>query len=240
MNTVTLPALSAGQEASWLGLLEVSRIVPDQWSLIGGQMVQLHCWERGARPVRITNDVDTVLDVRARPEILFDFTSALRGIGFVSNEPTRQEHQYRWVRGKAIIDVLIPRNLGERASLRKGISGGTTLETIGGQGALDSSEKIQVHIGDESGIINRPSLVGALAIKAAAYSNPLDVARDRHLEDIAVLSTLLSSEDVLGDLSSQEKARIQLAVVTLAEKLDILSRIENSREGLERLRLVVF
>lgn len=239
MNFISLPELSSGQKASWIGLLEISKIIPDEWSLIGGQLVQLHCWERNAIPTRVTNDVDTVLDVRAEPKILLKFTSALKEIGFSANTPTFQGHQHRWVREEAIIDVLIARGLGERAALRKGVSGGTTLETSGGQGALDRTEKIQVAIGQNEGIINRPSLIGALLIKSAAFSNPLDRARDRHLEDIALLSTLLTAADVPGDFSKNEIARLSTVVGVLDSRIEILNSIRDSLEGLERLKLLI-
>lgn len=239
MNHIKLPALSSGQEASWLGLLEVSKIVSDGWSLIGGQLVQLHCWERGVVPKRVTNDVDAVLDVRTDPEILFKFTAALKEIGFVAVTPTSQGHQHRWLRDEATIDVLIASGLGERASSRRGISGGTTLETPGGQGALDRAEKIHAVLGRNDGIISRPTLIGALIIKSAAFSNSMDRARDRHLEDIAILSTLLTAADAHGRLSRNEIARLRTAIGTLGSRVEILSRIENSREGLERLRLLI-
>lgn len=47
----------------------------------------------------------------------------------------------------------------------------------------------------------KASWIGALVIKSAAFSNPLDRARDRHLEDIALLSTLLTAVDAPGNLS---------------------------------------
>jgi hypothetical protein len=55
------------------------------WTLIGGQMVHLHCAEHGYDPPRPTDDVDTVIDVRATrvfstfsPAPLSNWASALR------------------------------------------------------------------------------------------------------------------------------------------------------------------
>lgn len=67
----------------------------------------------------------------------------------------------------------------------------------------------------------------------------MDRARDRHLEDIAILSTLLTAADAPGRLSRNEIARLRTAIGTLGSRVEILSRIENSREGLERLRLLI-
>lgn len=38
-----MPVLSGPQEQSWLGLLEVSKVMPTNGCLVGGQMVHLHC-----------------------------------------------------------------------------------------------------------------------------------------------------------------------------------------------------
>ena len=58
MTPVVLDGLAEGQRQSWLGLLEVARVHPDGWCLVGGQMVYLICRERSFAPVRLTNDSD--------------------------------------------------------------------------------------------------------------------------------------------------------------------------------------
>lgn len=126
--------MSEAQTAAWIGLLEVSERLPAKsWCLVGGQMVFLYCRERGFVRSRPTDDGDVVLDVRAIPAILHDFTTALVDIGFESVGLTPQGHQHRWVRNKASIDVLIPSNLGDKASSRKGVTGSTTISTPGAQ-----------------------------------------------------------------------------------------------------------
>ena len=65
--TVVLTGLTDRQQQSWLGLLDVAANFPTGWSLVGGQMVQLYCQERGFSPSRPTNDGDVVLDVRPSP-----------------------------------------------------------------------------------------------------------------------------------------------------------------------------
>jgi len=65
------------QTASWLGILDLYGVLPEGWTLIGGQLVHLHCAERGRFPERPTNDADTVIDVRADPTMLHTFTQAL-------------------------------------------------------------------------------------------------------------------------------------------------------------------
>jgi hypothetical protein len=69
-------------------------------------MVHLHCAERGAAPRRPTDDVDTVLDVRAEPHVLHGVTAALYGLGFRPAGVTWTGHQHRWELEDAAIDIL--------------------------------------------------------------------------------------------------------------------------------------
>jgi hypothetical protein len=122
--SVGMPPMTRGQGEAWSGLLDLSERHPSGWTLVGGQMVHLHCIERGIAPTRPTDDVDTVLDVRAEPGALHSFTTALVELGFASSGESWEGHQHRWQRGEAQIDVLIPRHLGERAAGRRGVSAG--------------------------------------------------------------------------------------------------------------------
>lgn len=85
--TIVAPVMVDAQRDAWLGLLEVAAKLSAGWCLVGGQMVHLHCWERGFGPNRPTNDEDAVLDVRGHPSILHDFTRTLTAIG--SPRPVR-------------------------------------------------------------------------------------------------------------------------------------------------------
>ncbi|OUD88001.1 hypothetical protein BC477_08400 [Clavibacter michiganensis subsp. michiganensis] len=121
---VEAPPLRRAQAEAWHALFEVHERIPTGWALVGGQMIQALCWERGAHANRPTVDADTALDVRAHPRMLMTFTTALRDIGFEPDGTSFEGHQHRWVRGEALIDVLIPRFLGERADGRRGAGGG--------------------------------------------------------------------------------------------------------------------
>ena len=134
--TVALTGLIERQRQSWLGLLDVAADFPNGWCLVGGQMVHLYCQERGFSPSRPTNDGDVVLDVRAQPNVLRDFTGALAAVGFTSAGISPEGHQHRWVRDRASIDLLIPQHLGRAAGSRTGITGGTTLATPEAQQAI--------------------------------------------------------------------------------------------------------
>lgn len=138
--TIVAPVMTSAQAQAWLALFQVYEAHPQGWALVGGQMVHSLCWERGANPSRPTQDADTVLDIRAHPTMLYDFTKTLSDLGYTSaGEPPSVLEvttgvQHRWVKGDAQIDILIPRFLGEHADNRTGVTGGRTIATPGGQG----------------------------------------------------------------------------------------------------------
>jgi hypothetical protein len=215
--TVVLAGLTERQHQSWLGLLDVAAGFPEGWCLVGGQMIHLLCQERGFSPSRPTNDGDVVLDVRAHPEVLRDFTGSLAAVGFTSAGVSPDGHQHRWVRDTATIDVLIPQSLG-RAASRRGITGGTTVATPGAQQAISRSERVTVQVDDKNGSIRRPNMLGALVAKAAAYSIPSDPAKERHLTDFATLAAMAQSSDRIREqLTSRDRrylARCSLPSLT--------------------------
>lgn len=238
MSVVLLPMTQAQTEA-WNGLLDVAERHPTGWTLVGGQMVQLHCIERSVAPARPTDDVDTVLDVRAEPGVLHTFTSALADVGFVSAGESWQGHQHRWRRGVGEIDVLIPRHLGEIAAGRRGVSGGTTIETPGAQQALDRTEVVEVVLGGRTGAIRRPNLLGALVAKAAAHSVVLDSARARHLMDFAVLTTLLLPSDRVDRAGRRDREYLDATLAALLADPRNWAGVDGAEAGIARLRLAL-
>jgi hypothetical protein len=182
VEPVAMPAMSSAQTASWLGLMALHQQLDQGWTLVGGQLVNLHCAERGSFPQRPTDDVDTVVDVRADPHMLETFTRVLLDIGFVP-DTSGDGLQHRWRRGQAQIDVLLPDGIGEHAANRKGAGGAATLPTPGGTQALERSEAVPVLVDGHTGAVRRPNLVGALVMKAAAHTAVGDAARGRHRID---------------------------------------------------------
>lgn len=69
-----MPAMFGAQAASWHGVMDLHDRLDRGWTLVGGQMVHMHCVERGYAPPRATTDVDTVIDVRADRDMLRTFT----------------------------------------------------------------------------------------------------------------------------------------------------------------------
>ncbi|WP_203668328.1 hypothetical protein [Cellulomonas pakistanensis] len=231
--------MTDAQSAGWLALLEVHERLPDHWTLVGGQMVHLHCAERGAAPQRPTDDLDAVLDVRADGRILHRFTSALVALGFTPAGTSPAGHQHRWTRGGAQIDVLIPRHVGERAATRRGAHGGTTLGTPAAQQALDRSAAVEVAVAGVVGRVRRPSLLGALVAKAAEHTVVLDPARGRHRADFAVLTTLIAPSDRIEEAGPRDRRYLRGMLAALAEDRRTVLRVDGAPGGVKTLREIL-
>ena len=61
---IELPVLPGIEEGLWLALLELAEVQPNNWTLIGGQMVLLHALENGARLPRVSTDLDVLVNAR--------------------------------------------------------------------------------------------------------------------------------------------------------------------------------
>jgi hypothetical protein len=103
---IVMPAMSAAQAASWHGVMDLYERLDHGWTIVGGQLVHLHCAERGHVPPRPTDDIDTVIDVRAETTMLQ--TATLTNLGFTSGGVSAEGLQHRWIRNDAVLDVLLP------------------------------------------------------------------------------------------------------------------------------------
>lgn len=233
-----LPHMPREQTASWLGLLDLYDRLNHGWTLIGGQLVHLHCAERGQFPVRPTHDADTVVDVRADPAILHTFTTVLTGLGFRSAGITAEGRQHRWVRGDASIDVLLPEGVGERVGARKGVTGSPTLPTEGGTRALRRSETVAVTVAGRNGFILRPNLVGALVAKAAAHTNPGDHDARRHRRDFVALAGLIAASDFAGEeLNKTDRRRLRTIIAAIDADRELLLEMPDATAAIARLKV---
>jgi len=233
-----LPTMPLEQTASWHGLLDLHEHLPSGWTLIGGQLVHLHCAERGQFPVRPTNDADTVIDVRADPRMLHTFTKTLADLGFEPAGISAEGRQHRWRRGPASIDVLLPEGVGERASLRQGVTGSPTLPTQGGTQALSRSEMVPVTLEDREGFVRRPNLVGALVVKAAAHGNVGGADPRRHRRDFVVLAGLLTAADFAAeDVTKTDRRRLRSIVDAIRRDRELLLDVPDANTAIDRLVL---
>jgi len=233
---IVLPWMLAAQTASWHALLDLYERFPDGWTLVGGQMVHLHCAERGYAPPRPTDDADAVLDVKANPDILLDVTAALVELQFAPAGISAEVNQHRWVRHPASLDLLIPHNVGERLPRRAGVTASPTVQTPGGTQALHRTEAVPVEVAGRQGHVRRHHLVGALIIKAAAHTVPADPARGRHRGDFATLSALVAAADFVGeDLSKRERKYLRdMVEATRADRV-VMGSQPDAEDGLQRV-----
>lgn len=233
---IILPEMPVEQTASWIGMLDLYDRLREGWTLIGGQLVHLHCAERGQYPVRPTNDADTVIDVRADARFLGTFTRTLTDLGFHPDGISAEGLQHRWRRDEASIDVLLPEGIGERVGSREGVTGSPTLSTAGGTQALLRSEVVAVQVAGRAGFVRRPSLVGALVVKAAAHGNPGDAARGRHRRDFVVLARLLRAADFASEqLSKKDRQRLRSMIAAINADHETLLEIPDAEAAIARL-----
>lgn len=229
-----MPAMAEAQEAAWHALLELHDRHPNGWAIVGGQLVHLHCAERGYEPPRPTEDADAVVDARV-PEVLGAVTGALRDMEFEA-DPSADGVQHRWRRGPAVIDVLIPEGTGERTASKRSASGFPTVSAPGGTQALRRSETVTLQVGDRIGRIARPNLVGAMVIKAAARLETTGTGRDRHCYDFAVLGAMLGAVDLRAEeLNKKDRRRLREMVEKTRATKGAMDGAPGSGPALERL-----
>lgn len=232
---VELPAMNEAQKQSWHALMDLYERIDSDWTLIGGQLVHLHCAERGISPVRATNDVDAVVDIRASPSVLATFTGVLKDLGF-SPQISGDGIQHRWLRDQAQVDVLIPEGVGARAAAGVGAGGAPTISAPGTTQALNRSEPVMIVVEGRTGTVLRPTLVGALVGKAAARTEiASDRASTRHCTDFVVLAQLISARDFREtELVKKDRTRLR-KMLGYCRKDYLAMSVENAVEGLDRL-----
>jgi hypothetical protein len=176
----------------------------DLWAVLGGQMVVLHATEHGvALPSdRQTTDGDVIVDVRLSPKATKRTAQILVRLGFHPDlGPGGEGHRFR--RGDAAIDVLAPDGLGKRAVLET-VSGSRTISAPAGTQALKRADYLTVRIDETVVRIRRPSLLGAIVVKAAAAASL--PAPHKHLRDLALLLTLVDDPSAMqAEISNNER-----------------------------------
>lgn len=159
----------------------------EPWVLVGGLMVQLHSFEYGGGRARPTTDIDVLGDSRLRPmterisEVLIE-----RGGEMAQPSVSDGDLGYQFVVGGETVEVLGcdglkggPKTIGKY----------TTIQVPGGTQALQRSEIVRVSLdGGDPTEIRRPSLLGAILIKARIVAKK----RDKFASDRQDLIRLLS------------------------------------------------
>ena len=130
-------------------------------------MVFLHAMEHGATPPRVSTDLDVLVNVRVVAGGVREFVAGLESRSFELAGISPEGIAHRYERRGVSIDVLAPEGLGPRSDLTT-TPPGRTLQVPGGTQALERTEFVPVAFGDQSGMVPRPSLLGAVISKAVA------------------------------------------------------------------------
>lgn len=206
---IDITALTPEARRLWAKTLELAAIFgPDErWALIGGLMVQLHGFEHGSAP-RPTADIDILGDSRSRPAVTERIAQALveRG-GELAMPPVGVEDLgYKFEVDGEIVELLgtegvrnDPRTIGKH----------TTFQVAGGRQALNRAETVRVSLDGAAPVeLRRPSLLGAILIKARAVAEQRRQKFESDRHDLIRLLSFVSDPRTLAeeeDLRKSEK-----------------------------------
>ena len=190
----------------WTDLGELVPRLPGEWVLIGGLMVQLHAVEHGAANIHTTRDIDVL--VQARPQgALPAMHTTLEAEGFQLVGPDLDGHAHRYERAGLIIDVLAPDGMRPPPELGAGLK---AVGVPGGSQALSRSEAVAVRVGGRSFQLRRPTLLGAILIKARSLMVHADPETQR--EDLLRLLSLIDDpREMSAELRKSERKWLRAA-----------------------------
>jgi hypothetical protein len=184
----------------WSAVGELVERLPGEWVLIGGLMVQLHALEHGVLDVRATADIDVL--GQARPQgALRMIDESLRRDGFRMVGLDLDGYAHRYERDGLIVDVLAPDGVRPSPSLGAGVK---AIGVPGGSQALSRSETVTVTVEGRSFELRRPTLLGAVLIKARSLMVHSDPEAQR--EDLLRLLALIEEPaQMAADLRKTER-----------------------------------
>jgi hypothetical protein len=190
----------------WAAVGDLVELLPGKWVLIGGLMVQLHALEHGVSDVRFTRDIDVL--GQARPQgALSSIDVALRGDGFELVGPDQDGYAHRYQRDGRIVDVLAPDGIKPPPDLGAGLK---AIGIPGGSQAITRSETVTVIVKGRSFELRRPTLLGAVLIKARSLMVHSDPETQR--EDLLRLLALIEDpREMVAELRKTERRWLRVA-----------------------------
>ena len=190
----------------WTAVGDLAERLPGEWTLIGGLMVQLHAVEHGMTDVRPTIDVDIL--GQARPQHTLDaIDRVLHREGFELIGLDLDGYGHRYERDGLVVDVLAPEGIKPPPSLGPGRK---AVGVPGGSQALSRSETITVTVRSHAFELRRPSLLGAVLIKARSLMVHSDPETQR--EDLLRLLSLIEDpRETAAELRRTERGWLRVA-----------------------------
>ena len=206
-------------------MFELAAHLPtDEWTLVGGLMVQAHALAHGIDVVRLTEDLDVLLHIEISASVVTRADRAIADLGYALEEPSdargRTAPHYRYVRrtdaGNETIDVMAPDHAPPTSARR--LRGRPMFEVEGGTQALRRTMTYRVEVGSaDVADLSVPDELGALVLKGAAYSADRR-DRERHLMDAAVLAACISDHAAeIQRLGGSDRRRLRTLAKALAE-----------------------
>lgn len=192
-----------GTASLWGDLSQLAaQVLPAGWTLVGGLMVQLLAYEAGETDVRTTTDIDILGDAR-QPAAIEKIAQALVDDGFVLESPSPTDGvSHRWRRDGLIVDLLAPDGLRDDPPMLGGVR---TVQIPGGSQALARTETVEVEIDGVIAQVRRPTLLGALLIKARSIRVHTDPAAQR--ADLVLLLSLIEDPSATAEqLKGRERS----------------------------------
>jgi hypothetical protein len=115
-------ALGAASTPAWRLWAQVARLSyelqPDDWLLVGGQMVALHCHLAGVTPGRVTTDIDVVANVVVTADALHACREAARALRLEPQPSVDGRRQHRFRGDDMVLDVMVPDHTPKHLVLR--------------------------------------------------------------------------------------------------------------------------
>jgi len=234
---ITIPRDDELATQLWDALLEVAAVIPSDWTLVGAQMVFLHGLEHERTPPRRSTDLDVIVNVRAITDHPKAFVRGLKSLGYQLEGVSADGVGHRFVRGDVKIDVLLPDGIGTRAP-REVSPGVRSVEVPGGSQALRRSVQVAVRTDTQVGSIPRPTLLGAILVKARAIE--VDDLPDAQREDLAFLLTLVGDPfGMAEELSDNERKWLKRQADLLDPEARAWRNIDGAEDGRAALEILV-
>ncbi len=220
---IPLSSMTPPQEEGWRVLLDLYEAFPGDWCIIGGQMVWLLAHEHDVEPIRATEDIDVVIDIRADQQLIMRVCAWLEARGFRLDGISADSIGHRYVSttydglGKVAFDILAPENVGERADLTTSPPA-RTVSAPGTRDALDAAEPLEILLGARRGHVLRPTLISAILAKAGATRIPVRANPERDWTDLAFLLTLIPDPvSAAAQLSNSQRRKLRTVNELLSE-----------------------